>query len=89
MALGARRGTLLWQLVRFGCGLATLGAVLGLGLAAVAGRQLEPLLFEVSARDPRVTAAAVLAVLFAALLASCLPSLWLRTIDPAAAMRAE
>ncbi len=89
MALGAGFKDLLWLVLRFGLGPAALGLALGLGLAAWLGRFVEPLLFEVSTRDPGVASAALLALLGAALLASLVPALRVRRLDPAAVMRTE
>jgi len=89
LALGARPGELVGRIVGWALALAALGAAAGVALAALAGRYVGPLLFEVSPRDPWVAAAAVATVLLAALLASWLPGLAVRKIDPAVAMRAE
>ncbi len=62
--------------------------MLGL-LDARAPRFLQPLLFQVSAKDPLVLASAAALVLALALLASYLPGRRLWRIDPAMALRAE
>jgi predicted permease len=89
MAVGAHFRDLLWLVMRFGLGPAAAGVALGLVLAAGIGRFVEPLLFEVAAWDFAATSAAVLALLAAALLASLVPALRVRRLDPAAVMRTE
>jgi putative ABC transport system permease protein len=89
MALGADFKDLLWLVLRSGFVPVALGLVVGLGLALWLGRLVEPLLFEVSTRDPGVASAAVLALLAAAVLASLVPALRVRRLDPAAVMRTE
>jgi ABC-type antimicrobial peptide transport system permease subunit len=89
MALGARFPHLLWLVMRFGLGPAAVGAAVALTLALWLGRFAEPLLFQVSARDPGAMSAAILVLLGSALLASFLAALRVRRLDPAAAMRSE
>ena len=88
-ALGARPRSLRWQVMRSGFGVVTLGVAVGLALAPLGWHALEPLLFGVSPRDPKVIASAVLALLAAAFLASYWGAFKVRRIDPAAAMRNE
>ena len=65
------------------------GLAVGVGLAWVAGRVLESLLFQVSARDPVALTLAPLVLLAASSLAIVLPVLRHTRIDPASAMREE
>jgi predicted permease len=89
MALGARPRNVTWLVMGYGFGPAALGVAVGLSLAALAGHYLEPLLFRVSAADPAVRTVASGALLISAFLASYLPGLRVRRIDPTAAMRHE
>lgn len=89
IALGAQWRDVLWLTLRHGLTIGFLGAVAGLALVLGAARFLQPLLFQVSAKDPLVLASAVALVLALALLASYLPGRRLRRIDPAMALRAE
>jgi predicted permease len=89
MALGARSPHLLGLVMRSGLAPVAAGVALGLALAVWLGRFVEPLLFQVPAWDPGAASAATLALLGAALLASFLPALRVRRLDPAAAMRNE
>jgi putative ABC transport system permease protein len=69
--------------------MATLGIVIGVGLCLVAGRFIEPLLFDTSARDVGVLGGVSLAMLGVAVLASVLPALRAKGADPMEALRAE
>jgi predicted permease len=89
IALGARDGDILSLVLRSSLGMAALGVVLGLGLALALGRFVEPLLFDTSARDPGVFGGVALAMLAVALLASLVPALRARRVNPMEALRAE
>jgi ABC-type antimicrobial peptide transport system permease subunit len=88
-ALGAQRRQVVALVLRQGLGVAGLGLALGILLALLAGGQLEPLLFEVSPRDPVVYGAVVGALLAAALLASLVPGRRATRVDPATVLRSE
>jgi predicted permease len=89
LALGAEAGQVQRMFLRQGLLLTAVGAVLGLAGAVLLSRWMSVLLFEVSPLDP-ITYAAVTAVLiFAAALASYLPTRRTTRIDPTAALRAE
>jgi hypothetical protein len=65
------------------------GVVIGLLLAAWAGTLVEPLLFDVAARDPLVFAGVSATLLAVAAIASLVPALRANRIDPVEALRAE
>jgi predicted permease len=88
-ALGAQRRQVVGLVLRQGLGVAGLGLALGILLALLAGGRLEPLLFEVSPRDPVVYGAVVGALLAAALLASLVPGRRATRVDPATVLRSE
>lgn len=89
MALGARPRDVLWQVIRRGAGLATLGTAIGLVLALPVTRLLERFLYGVSPFDP-ATFLAVAALLTATvLLASYFPARRATRVDPMIALRAE
>jgi ABC-type antimicrobial peptide transport system permease subunit len=61
----------------------------GTALAIVAGRWLQPLLFETSARDPLVLGGAAALLLVVALAACLAPALRARRVTPMTALRAD
>jgi putative ABC transport system permease protein len=89
MALGADRRAVLRLFLRQGVMLTSVGLVLGFVLAALMGRLMRGILFEVSPLDPLVfgTASALLA--FAALTACWLPARRATKVDPLSALRHE
>ena len=89
MALGAEPGRLLGYVMRQAIGVATVGAVAGLGGGALAARGLEHLLFGVRAAEPLVYVTAIAAIGVAALAASYGPARRARSVDPMIALRAE
>jgi predicted permease len=89
MALGARAGTLMRLVVSEGLLFAVAGAALGGAIARVAGRWLEPLLFEQRARDPVVFGTVAGVLLLVAIVASLIPAIRGARVDPNAALRAE
>ena len=69
--------------------MATAGAALGTGIALVAGRMVQPMLFQVSAHDP-VTFVLVVAILvLVSVIASVLPARRAASVDPVIALKAE
>ncbi len=89
VALGARRGDVLWLVLRRGLGLAALGLAIGVALALAAGGAMRDMLFQTSPRDPLVLLAVVGTLLTAALLACLLPARRALAVDPATALRDE
>jgi putative ABC transport system permease protein len=87
MALGARAPDVVRLVVKEGMRLVALGLVVGLALAAAAGRSLESFLYGVNGRDA-VTFVVVSLVLAAVALAACLvPARRATKMDPLAALR--
>ncbi len=89
IAHGARRGDVLWLILRQGLGIGVLGAVGGVLLALVLARYLQPLLFQVSARDPWVLGCASILVILLAIFTSWISSQKARHLDPVVVLRAE
>jgi putative ABC transport system permease protein len=89
MALGARRGSVLLQVMRQGVGLAVTGVLVGLVGAAVLTRVLANLLYGVTPRDPATFAGVAALLMAAATLACWLPALRATRIDPVEALRRE
>src|SRR5581483_10982519 len=74
MALGAQSRDVLRMILRQGARLAGAGLVLGLGIALAAGRLIEAMLFETSARDPLAFTIVAAVLTTVALLASWIPA---------------
>src|SRR5262249_49907029 len=70
VALGATSRDLAWMVVGAGTRIVSLGAGVGLAIAWSAGGLIQPLLFQTSARDPRVIAVVVLSLLAVTWMAS-------------------
>ena len=85
--LGAAPQNISRLILREGMWMTSLGIAIGLGIALVAARPLETLLYETRATDPW-TYAAIAALLFAIALVACyLPARRAAKLDPVAAMR--
>lgn len=89
VALGARRGAVVWMILRESLGALTFGLCAGLTAALALSRFTERLLFGVGARDA-TTIAATVAILAAITTASALvPANRAARIDPIRALRHE
>jgi predicted permease len=89
LAVGANPRDLLWQILREGVRLTTIGIAIGLLLALGAGQFLQHVLYRVNSVEPIVLIAAPLVLLAASLLASLLPALRATRVDPTVALRTE
>src|ERR1051325_11654137 len=89
MALGSQRMGILRLIFTSAAKLAIVGCVIGLGVAALASRVLQSMLFEVSPFDLSVLAAAAGFLLMLALVASLLPARRPASIDPMKALRTD
>lgn len=88
-ALGAGAGDLVRLVLGQALRLVTIGIGLGVAVAMAAAGRIEPLLFQVSPRDPLVLVGVVLVLFITAVLAAWIPSLRATRVDPTTAMRAE
>jgi len=89
MAIGARRGQVLWMILRDSLILTAVGVVLGLPLAFLTGRALATSLYGVHPLDPLTYALSIVGVALVALAAGALPALRAASIDPLQALRTE
>jgi ABC-type antimicrobial peptide transport system permease subunit len=89
IALGARDGDILRLVARSSLGMALLGIAIGLVLSLAAGRFVAPLLFQTSPADPAVLGGVALVMLAAALLASLVPAIRAKRVNPMEALRAD
>ena len=89
MALGAQGEQLVWLVLKKGVVQLTIGLAIGLGLAALATRPLQFILFGVQARDPAVFGAVVATLALIGLAASFIPARRVTRVDPVIALGAE
>lgn len=89
MALGARRGQVVWMILRDSLLLAVIGIVVGVPLALAAGNALESSLYGVKAVDAPSYLISILGVLLVALLASTWPAARAASVEPLQALRTE
>ncbi len=89
VALGAQTGDVMRMIIRQGLTLAGLGAAIGLGGAAGAGRLMKSLLFNVSAVDPAIFTLLPLSLLAVALAACWIPARRAAKVDPMVALRCD
>jgi hypothetical protein len=89
IALGAQSGDLVRLVVGQGVRFAGAGVAVGLALALLAARWIQPLLFRQSARDPATYGVVALLLLAVAVIASAVPSLRAARADPNSALRSD
>ncbi len=89
IALGARRGDLLWMVMRQAGVMLIAGVVVGMGLALASGKLVSRFLYGVSAHDGWVMIAAPTLLLIVGLVAAFLPARRAAHVDPMEALRAE
>jgi putative ABC transport system permease protein len=89
MALGARSGSVLYQILRNAMGLVAVGLVFGLLGAFGLTRVMKSLLFETSPLDPFALAVACASMILIGLLAGFLPAARAARVDPVTTLRDE
>ena len=89
MALGARDADVVRLILVEGTRLGIAGLALGLVVALVAGRWMEPLLYATSPRDPLIFALVAVTLTAVAVAASLFPAWRASRVSPAVALRAE
>ena len=89
MALGARRISVVMEVVRSALVLTTIGVVIGLTAAFAGTRLLAAWLFEVRATDPLTFVATAALLAITALAATALPAFRGASVNPSAVLRAE
>ena len=89
MAVGARRGQVVWMVLRHSLLLCALGIGLGVPLAVLLGRALSSSLYGVKPLDAISYALAIAGVTLVALMASVAPASRAARVDPLKALRAE
>jgi predicted permease len=89
VALGAQSSQVVGLMLRGAVGITLAGVAIGAGLAIAGGPLAEPLLFETSARDPVVIGGVAAALIIVSVVASAVPALRARLVDPMTALRDE
>ena len=89
LAIGARPRVLLWQVLREGSRITTVGIGIGLLLALGAGQVLQGILYGVDGFEPVVLVTAALILFTSSLLASYIPARRATKVDPTVALRSE
>lgn len=89
IALGAQSARIVALIMRSSVSMALAGVVLGTIVVIGAGRFLEPLLFETSPHDPLVLGAVAALLVAVAVVASAVPAIRAKRVNPIEALRAE
>jgi macrolide transport system ATP-binding/permease protein len=89
IALGARRGAVIWMVLRDVCVLAAVGLLISVPIARGASQFIASFLFDVTPNDPRAMAFAAATLFAAALAAGYGPARRATRIDPTTALRNE
>jgi len=89
MALGARRGNVLWQVLRQTLIVSAIGIAIGVMASLLSTKYLSALLFGLSERDPATIAGVATALLLTAAVAGFFPARRAATIDPVRAIKTE
>lgn len=89
IALGAQSRDVVRLVVRQGISFAAAGVAIGLGLALVSAKWIQPLLFDEPARDPYTYGAVSALLIMVGLAASVVPALRATRTDPNIALRSD
>jgi predicted permease len=89
MAMGARRGQVVWMILRDSLVLTTVGVTMGIPLAMLVGRALKSSLYGVQSLDSASYLLAISGVVCVALAASAVPARRAASIEPLTALRTE
>jgi predicted permease len=89
MAVGARRGQVVWMILKDSLALTVTGVVIGVPLAMLVGRALASTLYGITPLDAATYLLAVAGVTVVALVASAIPAGHAASVDPMRALRME
>jgi predicted permease len=89
MAVGARRGQVLWMVLRDSLVLTAIGTVIGIPFAVLAGRALASSLYGVQPDSIAILVFAVFSIAVVAMAASMIPARRAANVDPLTALRSE
>jgi ABC-type antimicrobial peptide transport system permease subunit len=89
MAVGARRGQVVWMVLHDSLILTAVGVVIGVPLASLIAKALTSALYGVKPYDGLSSLLAVCGVALVAIVASLIPARRAANVDPLSALRAE
>jgi ABC-type antimicrobial peptide transport system permease subunit len=89
IALGASAGRIVREVVSGGAAIVSMGIAAGLAIALLAGRFVEPLLFDEKPRDPAVFVAVAALVFAIGVVAAWWPARRASRVDPMVALHSE
>ena len=89
MALGAQASRIMVLVLRSSALMALAGVLIGSGIALAMGRFVQPLLFDTAPRDPLVLSGVGATLVVVAVLASVVPAIRAKRVNPMEALRAE
>jgi putative ABC transport system permease protein len=89
LALGATRATVVSSFVREGLALTTIGVILGIGTAMLAGRSMGSILYGVASNNVVNVLSVSALFLLVGLMASLMPSYRITRVDPAGVLRTD
>jgi macrolide transport system ATP-binding/permease protein len=89
MALGARRGVIVWMVLREVCLLAALGLAVGVPIVLGTSRVVQSFLFDIKPNDPATLTLAVAILLCTSLLAGFAPARSASRINPMIVLRQD
>jgi predicted permease len=89
VALGARRGTVVWMVLREACVLTALGLAISVPVALASSQLVESFLFKTEPNDPAAMTTAVAILVLAGLMAGYVPAWRASRISPMIAIRQD
>jgi putative ABC transport system permease protein len=89
IALGAQGSSIIALVLKSSVSVAAIGVVIGTGVALWAGKFAKPLLYDTAPNNPFVLGGVALVLLGVAVVASLVPAIRAKSVDPLEALRAE
>jgi predicted permease len=89
IALGAQGSSIIALVLKSSVAIAAIGVVIGTGVALWAGKFAKPLLYDTAPNNPFVLGGVALVLLGVAVVASLVPAIRAKSVDPLEALRAE
>jgi putative ABC transport system permease protein len=89
IALGAQGSSIIALVLKSSVAIAAIGVVIGTGVALWAGKFAKPLLYDTAPNNPFVLGGVAVVLLAVAIVASLVPAIRAKSVDPLEALRAE